>query len=100
MLSMFSKNNKSIQSEEENIQKLAKLLSNETKDYLVQYQLEINNRLKEIQNQLKIIDRNIELLENKINIKESHDKTTYGHIHYKLEELNSLKKNLLAKKDD
>ncbi|MFZ4714004.1 MAG: hypothetical protein ACOYL6_09845 [Bacteriovoracaceae bacterium] len=95
MLWFKPKKNEAIRTEE--LKELAKLLTAETKEVLQSFHLEVNNRFREVQAQLKIIDQNIELIERKIQSKDLTDRQTYGHIHYKLEELKDLKRDLKSK---
>jgi hypothetical protein len=91
----FKTKKESVRSDE--LKELAKLLMIETKEAMKEFHLDVNNRFREIQAQLKIIDQNIELIERKIQTKDMSDRQTYGHIHYKLEELKDLKRDLKTK---
>lgn len=81
----------------EELKELATLLTEETKNVLREFQLEVNHRFQEVQAQLRLIDSNIEIIERKILNKDMTDRQTYGHIHYKLEELKDLKRDLARK---
>ena len=72
-------------------EEVAKIVVDETKKLLEDFQMEIQNRFKEVQAQLRIIDTNIELIERKMAIKELNDRQQYGQLHYKIHEVKDKK---------
>lgn len=97
----FEKDNKLSPVREEELKVLAKLITQEmkadTKDLIDRLHFEVNQRFREVQAQLQIMDSNLELLEKKINIKELSDRQSYGQLHYKIEELNTIKNSYVNK---
>lgn len=74
-------------SSEEEAQKIASVVVQETNKLLKEYQLKVSEELHEIKAQLRQIDTNIELIERKINIQDMLNKQQIGQLHYKLHEV-------------
>ncbi len=92
MLSWFKKK---LSSDE--IQAIAQAVTLETKESLQTIRLEMNQRFSELEIRLKNLDKNIEIMEKKILSKDLTDRQAYGQLHYQLEELKTLRKELALK---
>jgi len=79
--------NRSKQQKQEDAREIAALVVSETKKALDEFSNEIDLRFKEVQAQLRKIDDNFDVLEQKLQLKDLQDKQQYGHLTYKIHEV-------------